>query len=187
MKRRWVRWVVGVVAVSLILVAGLAALGATQPREHTVSRTVQLSATPTEVFDVLVDVDRYPCWRSGLSEVEFVQRDPLRFVEHGDNGSIAFEVEEAVAGERLVVRIDGEGQGWGGRWTSVLEPASEGTALTITEHGFVDSVVLRGLVSVMIDPEASITQFQDDLVAAQNGQPPPSAPDRCSARSHMRM
>lgn len=181
------RWGLGVVGIVVALVAGLAVLGASRPREHAVSRTVQLSATPEEVYAILVAVEQYPCWRSGLAEVEVLGGEPMRFVEHGESGSIAFEIEERVPPQRLVVRIDGEGQGWGGVWTSLLEETDAGTALTITEEGFVDNVVLRGVVSLMIDPEASITQFQDDLVARENGQPPPSAPERCSARSHIRM
>ena len=153
----------GGVGLIALTVAGLAAYGATQPREHEVSATVQLAGSPAEVLAIVEDVAAYPCWRSGVSKVEILGGTPLRFVEHADGDAVTYEVDERVEARKLVVRIADEDLPYGGTWTYELAPADNGTALTITERGFVDGVVLRGLASLVMDPLASIAQYEADL------------------------
>lgn len=147
-------------------IGALALFGATQPREHEVSRTVELEAPPAEVFTVLEDREAYPCWRTGVTDVRV--DDGSRFVETTDGEAVAYEVTERAAPHRLVVRIADDDLPYGGQWTYALAPKGSGTALTITEAGFVDNVVMRGIASLFIDPATSMEQFQADLLAHRN-------------------
>lgn len=151
---------VGLIAVT---VAALAIYGSTQPRDHEVSATVQLERPTAEVFAIVEDVASHPCWRTGLSKVEIVSESPRRFVEHVDGETVTYEVDERVEGRKLVVRIADEDLPYGGSWTYELTPVDGGTALTITERGFVDGVVLRGIAALVMDPLASIAQYERDI------------------------
>jgi len=163
MKSPILRWLSRGLLLVLVAVACLAAYGATRPREHEISRTIELDRSPAEVFAILEDARAFPCWRSEVATVEIVAESPRRFVEHTDDGEITFVVEERVADRRLVVRIADDDLPWGGAWTYELVPTGSGTALTITERGFVDNVILRGLVAVFTDPATSMTRVQNDL------------------------
>ncbi len=165
MMSRIRRWVSVSLVVILIAVACIAGYGAMQPREHEVSRTITVDRPPAEVFAILQDAAAFPCWRTGVHAVEVAADDPVRFVEHSDDGEMSFVVEQRVPDRRLVVRIADEDLPWGGAWTYELAPTASGTSLTITERGFVDNVFLRGLVTVFMDPSASISRFQTDLLA----------------------
>ena len=163
MKSRALRIVLWVVVGLAGLVGGFALVGATQPRDHELSRTVELEPAPDEVFAILEDREAYPCWRSGLDAIE-VQSDS-RFVESASGDDVPYEVVEREPGRKLVVRIADPDLPYGGQWTYALEPRGSGTALTITEAGFVDNLVMRGIASLFMDPAASIEQFQADLLA----------------------
>ena len=151
---------VGLIAAAI---GGLAIYGSTQPRDHEVSATVQLERPPSEVFAIVEDVASHPCWRTGLSKVEIVSESPRRFVEHVDGETVTYEVDERIAGRKLVVRIADDDLPYGGTWTYELAPVDGGTALTITERGFVDGIVLRGIAALVMDPLASIAQYEQDI------------------------
>ncbi|MBX7079787.1 MAG: SRPBCC family protein [Nannocystaceae bacterium] len=151
---------VGTIAAGL---GALAAYGASQPRDHVASRTIELDHTPAALFAILEDVSAYPCWRSGLSRVERVGDDPLRYVEHAGDDAIAYVVDERVPSQRLVVRIADAELPWGGSWTYELEPNGTGTRLTITERGYIEPILLRGIAALTMDPTASIAGVQEDL------------------------
>ena len=146
-----------------VAVAGLAIYGSTQPRDHVASITVQLDRPPAEIFAIVEDVGSYPCWRTGVSKVDVVSNDPLRFVEYIDGEGVTYEVAERIKGRKLVSRIADEDLPYGGTWTYELSESDSGTALTITERGFVDGLVMRGMASLLMDPRASIAQYQTDL------------------------
>ncbi|MBL4684926.1 MAG: hypothetical protein JKY37_10080 [Nannocystaceae bacterium] len=67
--------------------------------------------------------------------------------------------------QRLVIEIADDDLPWGGAWTYEVAPNGDGATLTITEHDFVDNIVLRGLVALLMDPVHSTSQFQTDLLA----------------------
>ena len=160
MKSRLIKYAVGTVGVLALLVGALAAYGATQPRDHEVSRTVELSMPPDEVYAIVTDFGSYACWREDVAGVDV---DGDQFVEHGAQGDVRYEVVERQPPTRLVVRIADDDLPYGGAWTYELAPAGTGTSLTITERGFIDSVVMRGLAAMLMDPTDSIVGVQSAL------------------------
>lgn len=155
--------VVAGIASLVALVAAVAIYGSTQPREHQVARTVVLPQSPAEVFAIVSRPADYPCWRPEVSRIQILSHTPLRYVEHTDDGAVRYAVDEAVPDERLVVRIADDDLLYGGAWTFEVEPEGQGTALTITERGFVDNVVVRGMAAMLMDPSASIVAMQTAL------------------------
>ena len=71
MRLLW--WVLAAIALIVIVVA---VVGALLPHDHVVSRTILLAASPDRVRDLIVDVQRYPSWRSGITRV-VTQLPPL--------------------------------------------------------------------------------------------------------------
>ena len=164
--KRFIKIVVYSVAGLALLVGALAVYGATQPRDHVASRTVEIDLPPAEVFAIISDVESFPCWRSDVEKVERI--DETRFVEHTGDGAVTYTVDEQRAPERRVVRIADDDLPYGGAWTYELRPSSSGTELTITERGFIDNSLVRGIAAFVIDPHDSIARFHADLRAHQS-------------------
>ena len=151
-------------AVLATLVVMVTAIGVALPRDHVASREETLAAPPERVFGTLVDVERYPAWRSGVTRIEIVTREPaLRWREHGSTDTITFEFEEQRAPQRIVTRIADPSLPFGGTWTYVLTPADTGTRLTITERGEVYNPIFRFVSRFVFGHAATIDAFLADL------------------------
>ena len=143
MKRpvKWALWMAGLLA-ALVIVA--LSVGATLPQSHTAAVRVTVNAAPADVYALITDVSQGAAWRDDVDSVTVLSSDPVRWTEHTGFGDITF-VREAAEQYRLVRnRIEGgEEQGFGGTWTWKLEPAGNGTVVTITENGEVYSAFFR--------------------------------------------
>ena len=104
MRLLW--WVLAAIALIVIVVA---VVGALLPHDHVVSRTILLAASPDRVRDLIVDVQRYPSWRRGITRV-VTQLPPLsdgpriRWREFSREESLGFTMD-ASQPRRLVTRI----------------------------------------------------------------------------------
>src|SRR3954469_10740565 len=103
---RVVLMIIGAI-VALVLVVLL--VGWMLPVSHRASRTVAVTGAPHDVFALVERVDDYPKWRRGITRIEVLpspdSAQPLRFREHGSNGTILYEVSERVPDERIVTTI----------------------------------------------------------------------------------
>lgn len=145
----------GLVAVSL--------LGWATPREHTETIESRFDAPLNEVFATVTDPSGYSEWRSGVTKIEQLSADPLRFAETADGDRLTFLVTEQTA-TRWVTRIDDPSLPFGGTWTHEFSTADDGgTRLRSTEDGFVDNVFVRGMARLFIDPRANLEAFHADL------------------------
>ena len=88
-----------------------------------------------------------------------------RWREHGDNGTITFEIVEARPPARLVRRIADPSLPFGGTWTYELTPHASGTRLTITEAGEVYNPVFRFMSRFVFGHTATMDRFLTDLTA----------------------
>jgi uncharacterized protein YndB with AHSA1/START domain len=155
--------VAGAIAVLILLVV---AIGYALPQSHVASREATYASPPETVFGALRDVERYPTWRTDVRAVEVLSRTPAsRWREHGSNGTITFEIQEAQPPRRLVSRIADTSLAFGGSWTYVLSPHGSGTRLSITEHGEVYNPVFRFMSRFVFGHTATMEKFLADLGA----------------------
>jgi hypothetical protein len=143
------------------LVVLMALIGLALPRGHLASRTTTLVHRRDDVWRALTDLEAQPTWRRGLKKLE--RLDAGRFRETTSHGAILYEVVEERAPERRVTRIADDKLPFGGRWIYELEPAGDGTKLTITEDGFVKNPIFRFLSKTVFSTTATIEKFLADL------------------------
>ncbi len=151
-----------VVAVLVVIVAGVAVVGWMLPKGHRASRTVVVHASPDVVFQLITDVAHATDWRTGVKSVTDIrgQGVGMEFREVGDQGPIAYRVEAWEPGRRFVTRIADPSLPYGGSWTYDLRPVDVGTALTITEDGEVYNPIFRVMSRLFFSPTATIEKYQ---------------------------
>lgn len=142
---RWLKWLGGLALTVAVAAAVLALWGALLPREHRASATVHVEVPPALAFEVAADVEGAEQWREGVDRVEMLDdsREHLRWREHGEGGTRLLERVKAEPPSRLVVRVADADAGSGGRWIYTMKRTTRGTALTLTEHGWIDNPLLR--------------------------------------------
>jgi uncharacterized protein YndB with AHSA1/START domain len=141
---RWLAFLGLAVAAVVILVI---AIGLMLPRDHTATRTADVSVPPDQVWAVITDVASYPKWRPDVKRIESL---PLadghaswREIRRSD--SIAYETVESIPPTRFVTRIADRGLPFGGEWSIGLAPLSSGTRITIIERGQIYNLLYRVL------------------------------------------
>ncbi len=160
------RWAIYIV-IGVLGVAGVVALiGWSLPVGHTASRTITLTASPEQVFDVISDFARAAEWRAGVSRVEILPDDgkgPL-FREYSSMGQMLMRAETIERPRRLVTRIADPALPFGGTWTHTLRPAvSGGTEHTVTEDGEIYNVFFRAMARFIFGYTSTIEQYQTAL------------------------
>lgn len=150
---------------ALGVVAGLLVLavivGLMLPREHRAASRITVPAPPDSVWAVVRNLEALPAvW----SDLRSSRRDEAASAEHWvQSMADGFELRIAVSAEspptRLVTDIVPEpGAPFGGRWIYELRPEGGGTALTVTEDGWVANPVFR-LVSVLAGHHATLDSY----------------------------
>lgn len=148
--------------VLLAIVLAPLVIGSLLPREHSATSSIELEAPPERVFALITDVENYTVWRTGVTSVELLESEPLRFREHGSWGDVTFEEVERHEPEEIVIRIADEGMPYGGKWTYDIEPSgNDGCTLTITEDGFIDSAYYRFMARFMFGYTSTIETYLD--------------------------
>ena len=141
------KWVLIVLGGLILLVAVLMLVGSFLPREHRATCRATFRASAETLFALLTDFDAYPSWRDGVKcvrHVEPIEGKPA-FVEESKFGLVRYAVETNEPPHRLVLRIADDSLPYGGTWTFALAPDANGTALSITEDGFVKPALFRVL------------------------------------------
>ena len=166
-----------VVAALLALVLVVAIVGWTLPVRHRATRQATFRAPPDQLFAVITNTADFPSWRSKVTRAETLpdENGRHRFREVGGDGSILYEVEESVPGQRLVTRIADPSLPFGGRWTYELAPAAGGTALRITEDGEVYNPIFRVVSRFVLGHTATIDTYLHDLAKRLGEEAPPRA------------
>ena len=152
--------ILGVVVALIVIVL---VIGAMLPKEHTARVRTVLHAPPESVYAAITDVEHAPAWRTGLKKVEVLERDPLRWRETAEWGTLTFVHDNAVPPSRVVARIADESQGFGGTWTYEIAPAPDGSAVTITENGTVSNPLFRFLTKFVLGHYSSLETYARDL------------------------
>lgn len=132
--------------VIVLLVVVALAVGYSLPVKHRAEVSATFKAAPDTVFALITNVEAFPTWRSGLKSVELIPSTDgrKRFREVSGDGTIAYVIESAELGKRLVTRIDDKSLPFGGTWEYELSPAPGGsTTLQIVEAGEIYNPVFR--------------------------------------------
>jgi uncharacterized protein YndB with AHSA1/START domain len=163
-KRAVLKWVAVVIILILAFVGAIALMGARLPEEHTVSRTVELSQSPQQVWDVIAGP---PTWRPEVARFEVLTEGVHRkWIEYGRHGEkMTYEVVESDPPQKLVTRIADPRLPFGGSWTYVITPAATGSSLTITEQGEIHSAVFRFVARYVQGYTATIDKYLNALRA----------------------
>lgn len=159
-----VYFLVGLVLMGLGFVLSL---GAILPREHVVTRSVDLSASPEVVWGLISEPERFPSWRSSVKSVEILSsaNQPVKWVESSGTDRLQLAIVEAKSRETLVTKIDDDKLPYGGTWTFRLRPSTvdAGSHLEITERGFVNPPPFRFLAKFVFGHATTIERYLADL------------------------
>ena len=157
-------WIVGSLAG---LVALVALAGVFLPREHHVSRALNLPKTPPgTVWAVITDHGKDPTWRSDVAATvrladahgHAVWQDQFK------NGEkMSYETTEFIPNQKLVRLITESGGPFGGTWTYELKPEGAGTRITITEDGWVSNPIFKVIGTFVIGYHTTMEGYLKNL------------------------
>jgi uncharacterized protein YndB with AHSA1/START domain len=168
--RRTIRWILVLVSalVGIILLAG--GVGLVLPSDHVARMSMDLRATPDQVWELVSDVAGTARWRPEVEGVDVVETTEdgraARFIERSSYGETPFTVVSRTATSQQVVRVEDDGLPFGGTWTWELAPSGSGTRLTITEDGFVRNPIFRVMSRLFFPPTATMDAYLRALAAA---------------------
>ena len=128
-----------------------------KPAHHVASRSAIIHRDAQSVYRVIRDVQNAPSWRPDVTKVEMLS--PTQFREHSKQGVVRYDIEVDEPPRKLVTRIADTNLGFGGSWTYELEPAAEGTRVTITERGFVTNLFFRIMMRLFFNPASTIEKY----------------------------
>ena len=155
-----------VLGAAAVLGLAVVAFGYALPVDHVASGERIVSQAPAGIFAIIMDVERYPTWRSDVEAVQVLERTPhLRWRERGPNGEITFELQDSVPASRIVTKIADRTLPFGGSWMFVLTPEAGGARVVITEHGEVYTPLFRVMSRFVFGHTATIETFLGDLAA----------------------
>jgi hypothetical protein len=139
------KWILIALVVVAALVAVIAAIGATLPRDHVASRSLALRRPAVEVWLAIMQATA----ASGVP-VDVVESDPPR---------------------RQVTRVKDTERNFGGTWTITITPSPTGSTLTITEDGWVRNPIFRFVSRYVMGHHATMDGMLKE-VAKQFGEQP---------------
>lgn len=162
------KWIFGIAAVPVGLLAVSAGIGVILPREHVAEAEIQLPAPPARVAAMIRDVEGQPRWRSGVTAVDVLERRPdgVRYVEHSGGEAITFDFVEERNGERFRSTIADHDLPFGGFWTISLLPEGGGTRVRIREEGHVGNPIFRFISTLFLGHEKTMRTYLADLERA---------------------
>ena len=155
------KWLVRILVGLIGLAALVYGIGAMRPKNHSVSRYVEFSKPPEQVWATIVDRLNQPSWRLDVTKVESTAspNGKPRWKETMSDGMIVTMEERSLEPVRkLIVDIADPDLPFGGTWTYELSPTPKGTRLQITEDGFVTPPIFR-FVMIFMDPADTMTKY----------------------------
>ena len=159
------KWLIYGGLVVVIIPAIVVLIGASLPKEHVATRTIQLRASASDVFALIAGPSD---WRG--FKYELLTESPLKWRETDASGdTITYERVETTAPRRIVNRIADPKLPFGGSWTYVIAPTESGTDLTITENGEVYNPLFRFVSKFIMGHTATIEKYQRDVLVHFKG------------------
>lgn len=157
-------FLVPIALVALIAVVMLA--GNMIARDHKATSTIELKATPAQVWAALTDWQQFPSWRKDLQAIEaFTAPDGKQgWVETSAWGRMPLVVEQSQAERLFVGRIASDELPFGGTWSHRLEALpGGGTRLSSTEDGFIKPPFFRLMAKLVFGYHKTLNDYQRAL------------------------
>ena len=144
--------------IAIVAIFGLLSVGAMLPREHVVSRSIDIAAPQTDVYAVIEDVDHLHDWLADLSPLDRMPDDQGQRVYQGLQGSepVQITVKEEDGSSRLIAEFVLESNARGATWTLELDSTELGTSVSLTEEGFIQAPPVRLYWTMTDGHEASL-------------------------------
>jgi hypothetical protein len=139
------KWILIAIAAIGAVVALVAVIGASLPRNHVASRSLAVRRSPEEIWPVIMQATT----SSGVP-VDVIESDPPR---------------------RQVTRVKDTEKMFGGTWTITVTPTATGGTLTITEDGWVGNPIFRFVSRYVMGHHATIDGMLKE-VAKKFGEEP---------------
>jgi hypothetical protein len=105
-------------------------IGAMLPRNHRASRTASFKRPPPDVWAAITEAT--------------------------SKSDVPVDVLESAPPRRLVTRVKESEKMFGGTWTIAIDPAAEGSTVTITEEGWVANPIFRFISRFVIGHHATM-------------------------------
>jgi uncharacterized protein YndB with AHSA1/START domain len=159
------KWVLIVLGSAVALIALMWAIGSAVPREHTATRLALYRQPPEKVWAAITEVESMPQWRKdmkGVKRLPDVNGMPA-WVETLGTGEMPLQVEEWDPPRRMVARIMDDNLPFGGTWTYEVASAEGGSALRLTESGFVKPAIFRFMARFVFGYTSTMEQYLKDL------------------------
>ena len=160
------KWAGAVLLVLIAVIAVVATIGATLPVKHVASRSAIFDPAPQQVWQVITSP---PTWRPDVQRYEVLKSDPAhrKWREYSAHGQkITYEVVAFEPPRKMITRIADAGLPFGGTWTYIIEPAPNGSVLTITENGEIYNPIFRFVARYMIGYNGTIDAYLKALHAS---------------------
>jgi len=139
------KWILMALVVVAAVVAVIAAIGVTLPRDHVATRSLAVRRPPEEVWLAIMQATA----ASGVP-VDVVESDPPR---------------------RQVTRVKDTEKMFGGTWTITIAPSPTGSTLTITEDGWVGNPIFRFVSRYVMGHHATMDGMLKDVAKKFGEQP----------------
>jgi uncharacterized protein YndB with AHSA1/START domain len=164
-------WVLGALGATAVVIM---VIGWMLPVAHRAARQATFQAPAARLYALITSPNDFPAWRTGVKLVEVLpdENGHGRFREVSGDGTITYEVAEAVPDRRVVTRIADPNLPFGGAWTYELLPTKGGgTTLRIIEDGEVYNPLFRFVSRYVMGHEATMDRYLRD-VAKKLGETP---------------
>jgi hypothetical protein len=147
-----------VVGVLVLLVVGVALIGALLPKRHVVARSAAFKASPERLYALIAGDQR---WRPDVKACEVYAEGGKQFQRetstHGQ--TVLYELQDATPPLAITRHIATENLPYGGSWVFVLEPGAGETRVRITEDGEVYNPVFRFVSKFVMGQTATLDAY----------------------------
>lgn len=159
------RWIFVILAILVLVLVAVAFAGAMLPKQHRVTRSIELKQSPEAVWATVTDHVNEPKWRSEVESISrLADRNGHELVEEKYKNGDTMKVETVeVQPPTKLVRDVVDNPIFSGRWTYLLTPTSTGTRLSITEEGVVPNPVFRLISRFVIGHTTALDRFLHSL------------------------
>ncbi len=158
-----------------IVIGTVAVIGARLPRDHVATVTLQIPQPLQVVWDTVMDIERLPEWRRGVSVVRLERMSSGHRVWVEQIGGQELRLEETEVREPVCIvrRIADDSLPFGGTWTFAFRSTGSGCEVVLTEHGFVKNAIFRFVGRYVLRNDASARAYLSELAIRHGTTLPP--------------